>query len=265
LLISKDTDMENDRLHLLVIMVCVVAALCCTCTRKDLSLSKIKKAGYITFGVSCGYPPFCFYNNKNELSGYDIDVAKEIAKRLGVELKLIDTEWNNIFNGLNLGAYDGIVASMSITEERSSLVNFSIPYYHTKSVIVIRGDSKFKSRSDLSGKTIGVEEDTMFEKDAKLLPNVNIRKFKTSEQALVALNKNLLDAVITDEIVTNYVSGSKKYELETLGEPLRRDKVAIAFRKADHALLKKVNGVLKDMHDDGSLRKISSKMIKNNY
>jgi polar amino acid transport system substrate-binding protein len=65
--------------------------------------------------------------------------------------------------------------------------------------------------------------------------------------------------------VTNYVSGSKKYELETLGEPLRRDKVAIAFRKADHALLKKVNGVLKDMHDDGSLKKISSKMIKNNY
>ena len=129
--------MENDRLHLLVIMVCVVAALCCTCTRKDLSLSKIKKAGYITFGVSCGYPPFCFYNNKNELSGYDIDVAKEIAKRLDVELKLIDTEWNNI-----------LFFDNSIVNKSARIVNYKNPLYWHK-LLKMKSKSNFYKQKNL--------------------------------------------------------------------------------------------------------------------
>jgi len=238
----------------------------CTCSsNNDNSLARIRKTGYVNFAMSSGYSPFCFYNYNNELIGYDVDVAKEIAKRLGVQPKLIDTEWKNIINGLNTGVYDGIVGSMSVTDERKAVVNFSIPYYYSKSVLVVRRDSPFKSHTDLKGKTIGVEAGTMFESDARALGEVNIRTFKSSDQALIALYNKLIDAAITDEIVANYVANTKKLNLEVSGEPFRRDKIAVAFRKGDDALLKKINEILKAMQEDGTLRKLSTKMIENGY
>ena len=217
------------------------------------------------FGMSSGYPPFCFYNNKNELVGYDVDVANEIAKRLGVKPKLIDTEWKDIINNLNAGAYDGIVSSISVTDERMALVNFSVPYYHSKSVLMVRKDSPYKSHADMKGKIIGVEAGTMFESDAKTMGEVNIRAFKTSDQALLALHNKLIDGVITDEIVANYVAGIRKFSLEPLGESFRKDKVAVALRKGDNTLLKKVNEILKAMQEDGTLRNLSAKIIKGKY
>ena len=247
--------------------------LCLTCTflisacspSSDNSLDRVNNAGSMSFGMSSGYPPFCFYNNRNELVGYDVDVANEIAKRLGVQPKLIDTEWKDIINNLNAGVYDGIVSSISVTDERMALVNFSIPYYHSKSVLIVRKDSPYKSHADLKGKIIGVEAGTMFESDAKKMGEVNIRTFKTSDQALMALHNKLLDAVITDEIVSDYVADTKKLNLDSLGEPLRRDKIAVALRKGDNTLLKKVNEIVKSMQEDGTLRKLSAKIIENRH
>ncbi|MCX5816774.1 MAG: transporter substrate-binding domain-containing protein [Proteobacteria bacterium] len=247
--------------------------LCLTCiflistcsSNSDNSLDRVNKAGYMGFGMSSGYPPFCFYNNRTELVGYDVDVANEIAKRLGVQPKLIDTEWKDIINNLNAGVYDGIVSSMSVTDERMVLVNFSIPYYYSKSVLVVSKDAPYKSHADMKGKIIGVEAGTMFESDAKRMGEVNIRTFNTSDQALLALHNKLIDGVITDEIVANYVAGTKKFNLEPLSEPLRRDKIAVALRKGDNALLKKVNEILKAMQEDGTLRNLSAKIIKNKY
>lgn len=258
--------MIKTRFTLPLILLCILTVFATACSKdKDSSADKVNKAGCMGFGMSSGYPPFCFYNNRNELVGYDVDVANEIAKRLGVQPKLIDTEWKDIINNLNAGVYDGIVSSMSVTDERMALVNFSIPYYHSKSVLVVRKDSPYKSHADMKGKIIGVETGTMFESDAKTMGEVNIRTFNTSDQALLALHNKLIDGVITDEIVANYVVGTKKFSFESLGEPLRRDKIAVALRKGDNTLLKKVNETLKAMQEDGTLRNLSAKIIKSKY
>ena len=259
--------MGKIRKTVLTVILCLTSMfLISACSpNSDNSLDRIKKTGYMGFGITNGYPPFCFYNNKNELVGYDVDVANEIAKRLGVQPKLIDTEWKDIINNLNAGVYDCVVSSMSVTDERMALVNFSIPYYHSKSVLVVRKDSPYKSHADMKGKIIGVEAGTMFENDAKTMGEVSIRGFKTSDQALLALHNKAIDGVITDEIVANYVIGTKKFSLEPLGESFRKDKVAVAFRKGDNALLKKVNEILKTMQEDGTLRNLSAKIIKGKY
>ena len=224
--------MIKTKFTLLLILLCILTVFAAACSKdKDSSADRIKKAGYMSFGMSSGYPPFCFYNNRNELVGYDVDVASEIAKRLGVQPKLIDTEWKDIINNLNAGVYDGIVSSMSVTDERMAAVNFSMPYYYSKSVLVVRKDSPYKSHADMKGKIIGVEAGTMFESDTKKMGEVNIRTFNTSDQALKTLHNKLIDGVITDEIVANYVVGTKKFNLESFGEPLRRDKIAVALRK----------------------------------
>jgi polar amino acid transport system substrate-binding protein len=91
----------------------------CSCDR-DKSLSRIKQAGHIRIALSAGYSPFSFYNDKKELVGFDIDVAREVAKRLGVDLKIIDTPWEGIINGLNAQRYDGILA-VGTTFERDAV------------------------------------------------------------------------------------------------------------------------------------------------
>jgi polar amino acid transport system substrate-binding protein len=93
-------------------------------TDKGDSLARIRKTGQISFAMEGTYPPFSFYTDKNELVGFDVDVAREVAKRLGVKAKIVTTEWSTIIQGLRSGDYDGILASMAVIEERLKLVAF---------------------------------------------------------------------------------------------------------------------------------------------
>ena len=234
--------------------------------RQDDSLARIKKAGFIRFAMSCGYPPFTFCNDKNHVVGFDVDVSKEVAKRLGVEAKIVVTEWNGIINGLQSKSYDGILGSMSVTEERAAAVNFSIPYYYSRCRVIVRKGSPLKDpNKDLLGKGIGVAKGTTFENDAKVLGAGNIRLYEDDEQTLMALQKGAVDAAISDEIVGIYLAKRKNLTIEPIGEPLRTEKIAVAFRKGEDSLLLHVNKVLKAMQDDGTLRLLSEKIIKNEY
>lgn len=88
--------------------------------------------------MSGGYPPFNFYSDTNELVGFDVDVAREVAARLGVALKPVTTEWSGIIEGLRSGVYDGILGSMAVTEDRLKVVNFSTPYYYSGAQMMVK-------------------------------------------------------------------------------------------------------------------------------
>jgi len=259
--------MEKGRFYLLVILICSVVVFAFACAREgDISLSRIKKVGYIAFGISSGNPPYCFYNSKNELVGYNVDFANEVAKRLGVKARFVDTEWKDIITNLNAGMYDCIVSSMSVTDERLKIVDFSIPYYYTNSVVMVRKDSAFKTKKDLSGRVLGIKEGTTYDEDAKILGGSATRTFKTVEKAIEALQNKVVDGVITDEIVANYLYSTKKYNIVVLDEHIRKGgKMAVAFKKGDASLLKKVNGIIKAMQGDGSLKKLSEKIVRDRY
>jgi polar amino acid transport system substrate-binding protein len=234
--------------------------------RQDDSLARIKKTGSISFAMSCGYPPFSFYNNKNQVVGFDVDVSREVAKRLGVQAKIIVTDWNGIINGLRSESYDAILGSMSVTEERAAAVGFSIPYYYSRCRVLVRKGSPFKDPGkDLRGKAVGVAKGTTFENDAKVFGAENIRLYEDDEQVLIALQKGAIDAAISDEIVGIYLAKRKSLAIEPIGDPLRTEKIAVAFRKVDESLLLQVNKILKAMQDDGTLRLLSEKIIKNEY
>ncbi len=231
----------------------------------DDSLARIKKAGTVSIAMSCGYPPFSFYNGKNQVVGFDVDVSREVAKRLGVQPKVIVTEWNGIIKGLQSGSYDAILGSMSVTEERAAAVGFSIPYYYSRCSVIVKKGSPLKSPKDLAGKVVGVAQGTTYESDAKALGTGKISIYEDDEKALTALQKGAVDAVITDEIVSIYLAKAKSLPIEPIGEPLRTEKIAVAFRKEDESLLLQVNKILKAMQDDGTLRLLSEKITKNEY
>lgn len=115
----------------------------------DGSLQRVKEAGEITFAMSGGYPPFNYFNEQDELTGFDVEIGKEVAKRLGVKYKPVTTDWSGILEGLRSGHYDGIFGSMAITDERLKVVNFTDPYYYSGAQLIVREDSKIKDPNEL--------------------------------------------------------------------------------------------------------------------
>lgn len=115
----------------------------------DGSLERVKKAGKIKFAMSGGYPPFNYFTDDDVLTGFDVDIGKEVAKRLGVSYEPVTTDWSGILEGLRSGRYDGIFGSMAITDDRSKVVDFTDPYYYSGAQLIVRNDSKINSVDDL--------------------------------------------------------------------------------------------------------------------
>jgi len=229
------------------------------------TLSQIKKAGQITVAVEGTYPPFSFYSKDNELVGFDVDVAKEIALRLDVVAKFVTVEWSKMISGLNAGEYDCIIASMAVTEARKKHVAFTEPYYYSSAQLIVRAESTFNHPTDLKGLTVGVVAGTTYEADAKQLGAGPILLYKDDYQCLHDLHLGVLDGVITDKVLGAYLENINRYQFKLLNPPLRQEKVAVAIRKQDDALLRKLNKILKAMHKDDTLNSFISKVAQGDY
>jgi len=217
-------------------------------------------ADVIQFAGSGGYPPFNYFNDSDEVVGFDVDVAREIADRLGYELNYVTTAWDGIIEGLRAGRYNGILGSMAITDERLEVVDFSEPYYYSGAQVITRKDSGIQGPSDLTADdTVAFVTGTTFEQDADAL-GVKTRLYEDDTQTLMELINGRVDAVITDRVVG--VNAMTKIDggdqLMLAGELLRKERCAIAFQK-DDPLVAEVNAVLEEMRSDGTLSDISAK------
>ena len=236
------------------------------CTaEKDGSLQRIRQQGQITFAMGRDFPPFYFHDTSDQLIGFEVDVAREIARRLGVRLKLMTVNWSGIIEGLNAEDYDGILASMSITESRKAVVAFSVPYYYSASSLFVRKDAGWATTDDLMGKTIGVAAGTTYESDARDRLSANVRYFENAEAALMDLQLGSIDAVVTDRVVGIYVSKLKQLDVTYLGAALRKEEIAVAFRQRDLVLLNRINQILGNMAKDGTLNRFIKKVAGNEY
>jgi ABC-type amino acid transport substrate-binding protein len=118
-------------------------------TAEDDSLKRVQDAGVITFAMSGGYRPFNYFNENDELVGFDVEIGKAVAKKLGVEYKPVTTDWSGIVEGLRSGRYDGIFGSMAITEDRMKVVAFTNPYYFSGAQIIVKEGSSIKGVDDI--------------------------------------------------------------------------------------------------------------------
>jgi len=215
----------------------------------------------ISFAGSGGYPPFNFVTDEGDVIGFDVDVAKEIAKRLDKDLEYKTTAWDGIIEGLRAGRYDGILGSMAITEEREKVVDFSEPYYYSGPQLIVRKDSGISGPEDLTAdSTIGLVTGTTFEQDAEKL-GVDVKLYEDDTQTLIELLNGRVDGVLTDRIVgLNAISElSQGDKLTLVGSTLRTETMGIAFQDDNDELREQVNTVLSEMRADGTLTGISEK------
>lgn len=233
-------------------------------TEEDLSLQKVKDAKTFVMGLDDSFPPMGYRNEQNEIVGFDIDCAKEVALRMDVELELQPISWDAKDQELNSGKIDCIWNGMSVKEEYKTSMNLSDSYMKNRMVVVVLNGSGFNSIEDLKDKKIGVQsgstaEGILNESDfAKTIKE--IITFKDNVTAFLDLEAKGVDAIFVDEVVANnfITEKAKPYTILEDGA-LADEEYAIGFRKNDQALRDEVTKILSEMKADGKLTEISVK------
>ncbi|CAH0199710.1 transporter substrate-binding domain-containing protein [Pseudomonas brassicacearum] len=246
-------------------------------------LDKIQSSKQMTVATSATWPPQGFINDKNEIDGFDIDVSKEIAKRLGVTVKFVTPDWDVITAGKWNGRWDMSVGSMTATRSRARILDFPATYYYVPYVFAVHNDSKLTERKALNGKTIGVEGGTTSEDylnqqlaiEATDMPpvsyDVKAGKMKTYAGSLAPLddlrlgNGVRLDAILTQRS-TLEAAIKKNYPLRAVdGTAVFYEPLAIATDKGDPELKAKLAEIIGQMHKDGTLTQLSTKWYGVDY
>lgn len=230
----------------------------------DNSWDKVKEKGEFVLGLDENFPPMGFKDEKGDIVGFDVDIAKEVTSRLGVKLKLQPINWDAKEQELNTGKIDCIWNGFTITEERKKNVLFTAPYMKNRQVLIVMNDSKAIKPADLEGKKLGLQAASSAadalagsaEFKGKLKEVV---EFKDNMTALMDLEKGGIDAVLMDEIVARYYITMKNKGYKVLGEELASEEYGIGFRKNDTQLTQKVQETLNAMAKDGKLAEISNK------
>ncbi|MCM3706370.1 MULTISPECIES: transporter substrate-binding domain-containing protein [Cytobacillus] len=220
-------------------------------------VEKIKEKEILTVAMGGKYPPFNYINDKNELDGFDVDISKEIAKRLGVEFKPVTTEWDAIITGLLTKKYDIILGSLSITDERKEKVDF-VHYYTSGGAIIVPENSKINKGKDLDGVTVGVGLGTTFEEKAIEL-GADVKTYSAGADAFTDMGNGRLEAVISDKLMSAYAIKTKGYPYKIADESLFVDEVGIAIRKDNPELTEEIQKIIDEMKEDGTYTEISEK------
>ncbi|MFS8542767.1 MAG: basic amino acid ABC transporter substrate-binding protein, partial [Limnochordales bacterium] len=155
-------------------------------------------------GANVAYPPFEFVDEATgEYAGFDMDLIREVGRRLGMRVEIINTAWEGIIPGLLAGHYDVIISAMTITDERAQAVDFTDPYFSTGQVIVVRADDdRIQQPSDLAGKVVAVQIGTTGQFAAEKLAGLRrIDHYPTTPEAFLALRLGRADAAVVDELV----------------------------------------------------------------
>lgn len=223
----------------------------------------------IVVGLDDNFPPMGFRNEKNELIGFDIDMAKEAAKRLGLEVEFKPIDWSAKEAELSGKRVDALWNGLTITEERKQNILFTAPYMENHQIIVVAANSAIKTKADLAGKVVGAQEgssavDAIKKDEAVFKSFKDIKTFGDNVTALMDLTTGRLDAVVVDEVVGRYYVAKKPDVYAVLDDHFGTEDYGVGLRKDDTDLHGKLDKALADMKADGVAAKIAEQWFGKN-
>lgn len=225
-------------------------------------LSKIQEKGEITIAMEGAWAPWTYHDENNALVGYDVEVGKKIAEKLGVKAKFEEVDWDGIFAGIDAGRYDIACNGVEVTDERSLKYDFSEPYAYTHTALIVRNDNNsIKSYEDLKGKTttnsIGSTYATLAESYG-----AKVNTIDTFDETLELVLHGRADATLNDNATFYYyqrVKPDNQFKVAALTEnashvaiPMRKDASTVSLQNA-------INKAIEEMKASGELKMISEK------
>lgn len=214
----------------------------------------------LTVGVDGAYAPFESQTSHGDLVGFDIEIIQSLAKKMGVQIKILNTPWEGLFSQLASGDRDILISAITITEERKKSMDFSDAYFNAVQLIAVPQQSSVKSFADLKGLSIGVQTGTTGDEVvSKQLGKTNplIKRFEGMPLTLQELSNGGVDAAIGDNGVVAHFLKNNDSKLKTVSDPLfSQESYGIAVKKGNTELLAKINKALAEIKQDGTYDRI---------
>lgn len=251
---------------LLAILLFSTTALLTACGQSDdaAQVAAPTAEKKILVGLDDNFPPMGFRDENNQLVGFDIDMAREAAKRAGVTVEFKPIDWSAKEAELNGKRVDALWNGLTITEERKKNIAFTAPYMVNHQIIVVASGSPIQHKADLAGKVVGAQDGSSavdaIKKDADIAASIKqIKTYGDNVSALMDLSAGRLDAVVVDEVVGRYLAGKRQGKYQVLEENFGTEDYGVGVRKDDTALLTKLDDALTAMKQDGTSGKIATK------
>ena len=228
----------------------------------DDLLAQIQEKGEITIAMEGTWAPWTYHDESDELVGYDVEVSKLIAEKLGVEPVFVEGEWDGLLAGLDSGRYDMMVNGVDITEERSEKYDFSIPYAYNHTAIIVSGDNdEITSFEDLSGKNTA---NTISSTYAELAESygANVTGVDDLNQTFELLLSGRIDATLNAEVTYyDYMKAHPDTNIKIAALTEDATHVAIPFRKGEEteSLRAAVDEAITELSESGQLSELSEK------
>ncbi|HHU18050.1 MAG: amino acid ABC transporter substrate-binding protein [Anaerovoracaceae bacterium] len=236
---------------------------------EDTSLSDIQQKGTLVVGIDDQFPPMGFVGEDGEITGFDVELSKLVAEKLGVEAVIQPIEWAAKEMELNSGNIDVIWNGYTITADRNEQVEFTKPYLNNEQVLVVAKDSTYQTKADLAGKIVGAQAESSglaaLKADPELSETVaEIPEFDDYLMALMDLSTSRLDAVAIDKILIGYTMSKNPDDYRVLDESLADEYYGIGCAKGAVALREAIDKALDELYEDGTIEELSIKWFDEN-
>ena len=225
-------------------------------------LTQIQERGEIVVAMEGTWAPWTYHDEDNQLVGYDVEVAQNIAQRLGVEVNFAEGEWDGLLAGLDSGRYDIMVNGVDIDEARSEKYDFSIPYAYNRTAVIVSGDNdSIQSMEDLNGKSTANTLNSTYANVAESY-GAEVTGVDDFIQTIELLNSGRIDATLNAEVsYYDYMAQHPDANIKIACIDPATTQVAIPMRKGEEsaALAAAINDALSEMAEDGTLTELSMK------
>ena len=224
------------------------------------ALERIKKSGKILIAMDATFPPMESEGKDGKVTGFDVDFANEVAKRLGVKAEFIVMSWEGILAGLTSNRYDLIISGMNITSDRQKQVDF-VEYARMSQIFISKKGIQVTSEKDLAGKVVTTQADTTsapFVEKAKAsgVAIKDIKMFKMAPECFAAVRAGQAEVIVVDEPVGRFFVKQDPANFVITGRAVNPEPVGIALRKGQQELSKELTRIVEEMKKDGSMKKL---------
>lgn len=226
----------------------------------ESDLAKIQTSGVFKIGTEGTYPPFTFHNASGNLTGFDVDIGREVARRLKVKPEFVEGKWDGLIAGLDARRYDAVINQVSVTPERQAKYDFSTPYLSSKAALIVRDDNQtIKNFNDLKGKK---SAHTLTSNYAQLARGYGAEIVGTDgfNQSVDLVASGRADATINDNLsFLDFKKHKPDAPVKIVATRNDAEQVGILIRKGDTDLKAAIDKALNEIKSDGTWQRISQK------
>ena len=215
--------------------------------------------GTLVMATNAEFPPYEYYED-GDIVGIDVEIAKAIAAKLGMELQIEDMAFDAIITAVTSGKADFGAAGMTVTEERQRSVEFTDTYANSNQVAIVKEDSDITGSDALAGKIIGVQLGTTGDALATEIKDATVERYNKGLEAVQSLTQGKIDAVVIDQ-ATAEAFVKKTEGIKILEEKMSEEEYAIAIKKGNMELVEKMNEAIKELKEEGKIDEIVAKYM----